>query len=263
MNQPKKLAVANEKGGVGKTATTTGLASAIAELGLDVLVVDMDPQGNATSGLGLDVTDDMLTTYDLMRATVRGRAAEAIQATPWEHVDVIPASKNLSDTQADGANDLIFRLDIAFEGVDLSAYALVLIDCPPTLGKLLYAPLCAADGVIVVAEPTIDGVRGVSDIEETIANVKRRANPRLELTTIVISRARHNGEHDFRAGELRAAYGDTVARTVIPDYATRQDAHSAHTPIHQMRGGKSIALQVAYSDLLAEITETTSEGASA
>ena len=132
--QPWKLALANQKGGVGKTATTLGLASAVAHAGGNVLVVDMDPQANATTGLGIDVDEQTLTTYDLMSKGVAGAAAEAILATPWDRVDLIPADEALATIESDGANDLIFRLDIAFEGVDLSAYDLVLVDCPPSLG---------------------------------------------------------------------------------------------------------------------------------
>lgn len=252
--QPKRLAVANEKGGVGKTAAVLGLASALADEGLRVLVVDLDPQGNATRGLGIDPEDlETPSTYDLLSKTKKGQAADAVIPTAWEHVDVIPATKALSDSAADGANDLIFRLDIAFEGVDLAKYAVVLIDCPPTLGKLLFAPLCAADGVLVVAEPTIDGVQGVLDIEETVTNVQQRANPRLEFSAIIISRAKHTSEHKFRENELRETYGDLVAKTIIPELSARQDAHSQRTPMHKFRGGKSITLQVAYTDLVKEL----------
>ena len=252
--QPRKFAVANQKGGVGKTATVLGLASAAAEAGLQVLVVDMDPQGNATSGLGVQLEEGTATTYDLMARTQEGTAADAVIATEWDRVDLIPAHTSLANIEADGANDLIFRLDVAFEGIDLSPYSIVLFDCPPSLGKLLFAVLCAADGVLAVTEPTIDSVRGVSNLEETIRNVQRRPNPKLVLDKIIISRARSLGEHKFREQELRAAYGDVVARTVIRDLGARQDAHSSQTPIHSFRGGKAIALQVAYTDLLAELT---------
>lgn len=257
--QPRKYAIANQKGGVGKTATVLGLASAAAARGLDVLVVDMDPQGNATTGLGVDVAEDpeMLTTYNLMSNTATGTAVDAIVATPWDHVDLIPANEYLANIESDGANDLIFRLDIAFEGVDLSNYQLVLFDCPPSLGKLLFAVLCAADGLVAVTEATKDGVNGVTRLEETFQNVRRRPNPDLQFHRIVISKRKNNGEQNFREDELRSAYGSLVASTVIPELAARQDAHSMAMPIHQFKGGKSLTLQVAYSDLLDEIQEAT------
>lgn len=261
--QPRKIAFANQKGGVGKTATTLGLASAAAARGLDVLVVDADPQGNATGGLGVSVADGQLTTFDLMNASSSGKAADAIVASSWDHVDLIPTTSDLANIESDGSNDLIFRLDIAFEGVDLSSYGLVLIDCPPSLGKILFSVLVAADGVVAVTEPTIDAVDGVVNLVETIDLVRRRPNPRLSFDKVVVSRRRGIGEHDFREGELRSEFGDRVATTVIPDLAARQDAHSARMPIHSYKGGRSIALQVAYTDLLDEILELTTQEASA
>jgi len=259
--QPRRIAIANQKGGVGKTATVLGLASALAARGEHVLIVDMDPQGNATTGVGVAVDDEMPTTYDLMARTSEGSAADAIVATEWDRVDLIPANEALANIESDGANDLIFRLDVALEGIDLEPYAAVLFDCPPSLGKLLFAALCAADGVVAVTEPTIDSVRGVAHIEETIANVKRRPNPRIQLDKVVLSRKRAIGEHMYREAELRNTYGDLVARTSIPELAARQDAHSARTPIHLYSGGKAIALQIAYSDLLEELPIKEGEAA--
>ncbi len=253
--QPWKYALANQKGGVGKTASTLGLASAVAASGGNVLVVDMDPQANATTGLGIDVDEQTLTTFDLMSKGVAGSAAAAIIATPWDRVDLIPADEALANIESDGANDLIFRLDIAFEGVDLSAYDLVLVDCPPSLGKLLFAVLCAVDRLVAVTEATKDGVQGVTRLEETFANVVRRPNPKLVFHKIIVSKRKNNGEQNFREAELREAYGAVVAKTVIPELAARQDAHSMAMPIHQFRGGRALTLQVAYSDLLAEIKE--------
>ncbi|MEU3476221.1 ParA family protein [Rhodococcus sp. NPDC006774] len=252
--QPRKFAICNQKGGVGKTATTLGLASALADKGKHVLVIDMDPQANATTGLGVDVDDDMRTTFDLMSVTGEGAAADAVVATEWDRVDLIAATQSLANLEADGANDLIFRLDIALEGVDLSPYSAVFIDCPPSLGKLLFAVLCACDSVIAVTEPTIDSVRAITKVEETITNVKRRANPRLELEKIVLSKKRRTSEHQYREDELRAAYGELVARAGIPELAARQDAHSSHTPIHSYKGGRAIDLQVAYDALLKELS---------
>ena len=253
----RKLALCNQKGGVGKTATTLGLASALSAQGRNVLIVDVDPQGNSTTGLGVEIADGMMTTFDLMNRTAAGAAADAVIATPWDRVDLIPSNEALANIESDGANDLIFRLDIAFEGLDLSAYDAVLFDCPPSLGKLLFAVLCAADGVIAVTEPTIDSVRGIENLQETIRNVQRRPNPRLVLDKIVLSRKRATGEHQFRERELRDTYGELVAKTAIPELTARQDAHSAHTPIHKFTGRKALALQVAYTDLLSEMAIDT------
>lgn len=246
-------ALANQKGGVGKTATTLGLASAISHRGGRALVVDMDPQANATEGLGVYTAGDQLTTADLMDRTEAGCAVDAVVATQWDGIDLIPSHLNLSDAESSGASDLVFRLDVAFEGLDLSPYDAVLFDCPPSLGKLLYAVLLAVDDVYAVTEPTRDSVKAVGRLEATIQRVKLRPNPRIELAKVVVSRRQNKGEHIDRERELREAYGELVARTVIPDLAARQDAHSAEQPIHQFRGGRALSLQVAYDDLLDEL----------
>lgn len=249
----RRCAVCNQKGGVGKTTTVTGLASALMTWGLKVLIVDMDPQANATSGLGVTVTPAMPTTYSLMAETLPGAAADAVVATEWDGVDLIPADEGLAAIESDGANDLIFRLDVALEGLDYSPYAAVLFDCPPSLGKLLYATLCASDGVIAVTEPGIRSVKGVQNLIATIDNVRLRPNPRITLDKIVISRKRGFVEHDLWEGELRREYGELVAKSYIPELAARQVADRAHIPIHHYRAGNALSLQVAYSDLLNEL----------
>ncbi|MDE1674698.1 ParA family protein [Nocardia gipuzkoensis] len=259
-SQPRLLVLANQKGGVGKTATTLGLASAVAaQEGGNVLVVDLDPQGNATNGVGVEVADGQPTVASLFDTKARpGALVDVVVASAWDRVDVAPATEELAALDEAGNADLVWRLDAAFDGVDLSAYRAILFDTPPSLGKLLFSALLAADEVVVVTEPTVDSVKGVGKVEETIARVQRRPNRRLRFESIVVSRHRGIAEHGFRENELRGGYGTygaggKVCRTVIPDLAARQDAHSARLPIHGYRGGKSLSLQVAYTDLAAEL----------
>lgn len=249
----RKIAIGNQKGGVGKTALATGLASAIASAGGRALIVDLDPQGNATAGIGVTIGPDDMSAYDLMSQTAKGSAANCIRSTAWSGVDIIGSDIGLANIESDGSPDLTWRLDIALEDVDLSLYDAVFFDCPPSLGKLMFSALTAADSVIAVTEPTIDSVKGVTELERTVDIVKRRQNPNLAFDKIVISKRRQTGEHTFREDELRATYGNLVARTMIPELAARQDAHSSRTPIHQFKGGNALALRVAYSDLLAEL----------
>ncbi len=129
--QPKRHALANQKGGVGKTATTLGLASAISHRGGRALICDMDPQANATEGLGVYTEDGQLTTADLMDRTEAGSAIDAVVATDWDGVDLIPSHLDLSNAESSGASDLVFRLDVAFEGLDpVSATHLTLTPRP-------------------------------------------------------------------------------------------------------------------------------------
>lgn len=121
------------------------------------------------------------------------------------------------------------------------------------MGKLLFAVLLTVDTVYAITEPTKDSVKGVTRLETTVQKVKLRPNPRLELSKIIISRRQNKGEHIDRERELREAYGDLVARTVIPDLGARQDAHSAEVPMHKFKGGRALSLQVAYDDLLDEL----------
>lgn len=261
--RPRLVVLANQKGGVGKTATVLGLASAITraadgEAG-NVLIVDLDPQGNSTNGVGIEVADDQPTIADVFDSKARpGALADVVVASAWDRVDIAPATDDLADLDDSGNADMVWRLDAALDGVDLSGYRVVLFDTPPSLGKLLFSSLLASDEVVVVTEPTVDSVKAVGKIEQTIARVQRRPNPRLDFSGIVVSMHRGIGEHEFREGELRTAYGTygsdgKVCRTVVPAYAARQDAHSARLPMHQFRGGKALSLQVAYTDLAREL----------
>ncbi|WP_216915209.1 ParA family protein [Nocardia noduli] len=273
-SQPRLLVLANQKGGVGKTATVLGLASAIAarpkdQGGGNVLVIDLDSQANATEGVGVVVADGQPSVADLFDAKTKpGALADVVVASRWDHVDIAPAVEGLSALDEAGNADLVWRLDAALDGVDLSAYRAVLFDTPPSLGKMLFSALLTADEVLVVTEPTVDSVKGVTRVEETIARVQRRPNKRLRFESIVVSKHRGIGEHAFRETELRESYGTygqggKVCRTVVPDLAARQDAHSARTPIHGFRGGKSLSLQVAYTDLAVELGLVARAGATA
>lgn len=255
--KPRTVAIANEKGGVGKTTTTLGLASTFMAQKRPVLLIDMDPQANCSSGLGVEATPNQPTTYSLMAQNSPGAAADAVVATAWEGVDLIPSSTDLARMEADGSNDLIFRLDMAFEGLDLSGYDAVLIDCPPSLGKLLYSSLCLASDVVILTEPEKWAVRGVGTLLTTMRSVRRRANPNVTLKKIVINKRRHNVlEHEFRETELRDAFGPLVAKSVVPDLAARKNATSSNTPVHEYTGSKSAAIRVAYDGLVEEIFDT-------
>lgn len=267
MTQPRRIAYANQKGGVGKTMTVLGVASAVMyylmELersgqrdeadGGSVLVVDCDPQANATKGLGVDPSSGIPTVADVVRPTDPAPLMDAIVPTRWDFVDLIAANDTLANSPKLGP-EVVFNLDVAFEGVDLSMYRGVLIDTSPTLGDLLFLPLCAADELVIVTEPAVDSVSGTGKLVTTAERIKKRANPRLELTKIVINgeAPQPTRENKFRKEELRNAFGDLVSPHVVRRYTTRGDAHSARTPIHLFSGDKSAYFRGIYDDLARE-----------
>lgn len=175
----KITAVANQKGGVGKTATVLGLCSAASAAGKRVLAVDLDPQANLTRGLGVVVEelDGTPTANELLSEMQEGTALQAVVPTPWPGIDVIAATGDLATRDMDAASDAIYRLRACFEGCDLSAYDAVLFDCPPSVGRLLVGALVAADQLVYATEASVDGIKGIANVETTTAFVKKTREP--------------------------------------------------------------------------------------
>ena len=174
----KITAVANQKGGVGKTATVLGLCSAASAQGKRVLAVDLDPQGNLTRGLGVVVGDlgATPTTNELLAVMQKGTALQAVVPTPWAGIDVIAATGDLATRDMDAAVDAIYRLRASFEGCDLSPWDAVIFDCPPSVGRLLVGALVAADQLVYATEATVDGLNAIVNVETTtsfVQNVNR------------------------------------------------------------------------------------------
>ena len=189
---PRVVAVCNQKGGVGKTALATALADVLSTLG-DVLVVDADPQANATAILGIEVAPGRLTLADLLSsarpADLRCAAAAAIgsAAEVWPGVDVLPAERGLASREADTALGREARLRDVLAALS-SGYQWVLIDCPPSLGVLTVNALVAADVALVVTEPRASSVGAVAEMVQTITAVRAHYNPRLALAGIAVNR---------------------------------------------------------------------------
>ncbi len=234
------LAVGNQKGGVGKTTTTLGLASAARAAGARVLVLDLDPQGNATDVLA--PAADVPGTFGLLADPKRGGAvpvADAVTASGWSGVDLAPASDALADVDADTSptQPLRLRKALAAGAYTLQRYDVVLLDCPPSLGRLLIAGLVAASDLLIVTEPGAHALRGVTRIEETAGEVRdgfAQDNPR--LTGIVVNRTKRTGEHAYRESELRTAYGELVLPGAIPERIAVADAAGRGVPIHDAGG---------------------------
>ena len=177
---PLTLAIANQKGGVGKTSTTISLVALLSRQGQRVLVIDTDPQGNASAILGIDIQPDQVTLNDVLDSVLSGRAGAADLAAAivsagrsWPGIDVVPADRQLA------------ARDAATDGYDV-----VLIDCPPSLGVLALGALAAADRVLIVTKPRVSSVDGVAELLTTTDTARRFYNPALSLAGIVINRWR-------------------------------------------------------------------------
>ncbi len=225
------IAMCNQKGGVGKTTTTVNLGAALAEYGRRVLLVDFDPQGALSAGLGV-ATNDVDTIYDLMLGRVKDTAA-VIQHTASENLDVLPANIDLSAAEVQLVNEVAREqtLQRVLRSVT-GLYDVVLIDCQPSLGLLTVNALTAAHGVMIPLECEYFALRGVALLIETVEKIKDRLNPALQLDgilgTMFDPRTLHSREVLDR---VREAFGEKVFDTVIRRTVKFPDATVAAEPI--------------------------------
>lgn len=226
------IAMCNQKGGVGKTTTTINLGAALAEIGRRVLVVDFDPQGAASVGLGVSPHELDLTIYNLMMertADIR----QVVRTTEIENLDLLPANIDLSAAEVQLVGEVAREsvLSRVLRPV-VDEYDVILVDCQPSLGLLTVNALTAAHGVLIRFECEFFALRGVALLVETIEKVRDRLNPRLEvdgiLATMYDSRTLHSREVIARVHE---AFGDTLLHTVIGRTVKFPDASVAAEPI--------------------------------
>jgi chromosome partitioning protein len=231
----RTVAVCNQKGGVGKTTVTLGLASAAAESGVRALVIDMDSQGNASDALLADrAAPPSATSYDVLLGK-RGCAPEAISQSSWG-VGVIPGGLDLASYERTNALASEQRLRAGLDSDSLdAAWDLCLIDCPPSLGLLVSAALVAADQALIVTEPSLSASQGVAKVYDTVATVQEHYNPRLTLAGIAINRVGATNESKLRVRELTEALGDVVWSPTMRQRAALVEALGAGTPIHKHR----------------------------
>ena len=225
----KILAVVNQKGGVGKTTTAVNLTAALHDLGLKVLLVDFDPQANATSGLGVDKRRIKQSVYDVI---INGAAAAAaIVKTPYG--DVLPSHPDLAGAGVEllSISKPNHQLATALQTVR-DQYDLILIDCPPSLELLTLNGLCAADGILVPVQCEYFALEGLSDLMSTLRAVKRRLNPRLEIFGVALTM--FDGRTNFStqvAQEVRRHFPGKVFATVVPRNIRLAEAPSHGIPI--------------------------------
>jgi chromosome partitioning protein len=225
------IAVVNQKGGVGKTTTAINLATALAATGARVLLIDLDPQGNASTGLGIARDARKRTSYELLLEDTT--IGDATIATGIANLDLVPASVELTGAELELVNEerREFRLrDALARG--MIAHDYVLIDCPPSLGLLTLNALVAAGTVLVPLQCEFYALEGLSHLVRTIERVKRSLNPALEIEGVVLTMFdKRNNLSDLVAADVRDHFGDKVYRTVIPRNVRVSEAPSHGKPV--------------------------------
>lgn len=229
--KPRIVAVANQKGGVGKTTTTISLAATLAAYEHRALVFDLDPQSNCTSGLGYEVPEGDPTAYTVLMGT--HDAADAVRPTQFPHLSLVPATPDLAGAEVElvGMVGREFRLRDGLRGLDRHEY--VLVDCPPSLGLLTVNALAAADGLVVPIQCEYFALEGVSELMRTIEDVRRFLNPELAIDGIVLTMydERTNLAQQV-AEEVRGFFGEMVFEVVVPRNVRLAEAPSYGRPIH-------------------------------
>lgn len=235
-SQTQIIAIANQKGGVGKTTTTINLAAGLADLGAKVLLIDLDPQGNASTGLGIAAEARKATTYDLL---VDERPInEIILPTGIKNLSICPANADLASADIDlVANEKrIFLLhdSLRQSAVDLMGLDFILIDCPPSLSLLTVNALVASHSVLVPLQAEFFALEGLSQLMLTVRKIRTTANPGLRIEGVVITMADARNRLSLQVeSDARKTLGDLVFKTVIPRNVRLSEAPSFAMPVMQ------------------------------
>jgi chromosome partitioning protein len=230
---PRIITVANQKGGVGKTTTAINLATALAAIGERVLIIDLDPQGNASTGLGIDRKDRSVSSYDVLTGELEIEQAAMETAVPG--LSIIPSTLDLLGIEMEiaSAPDRVLKLRNALRASAERAagYSYVLIDCPPSLNLLTLNSMAAADSVLVPLQCEFFALEGLSQLLETVDQVRRSINPELTIQGIVLTMfdGRNNLANQV-VEDVRAHMGEKVYDTVIPRNMRISEAPSYGKP---------------------------------
>lgn len=255
-------AITNQKGGVGKTTTTINLGTALAAVGKNVLLIDLDPQGNASTGLGISRNDRSVSTYDLIMGNAT--LTQAVCPTSVPAMDIIPATVDLSsaDVELYADKGRTAKLVEALDRPQTGKYDYILIDCPPSLNLLTINALVAAEGVLVPLQCEFFALEGLSQLLKTVKEVREAANPRLRVQGIVLTMYdKRNNLSEQVAQDVRDNLGRLVYNTIIPRNVRLSEAPSHAIPalIYDHRSAGSIA----YQKLAAEVLQRANDKISA
>jgi cellulose biosynthesis protein BcsQ len=260
------VAVLSLKGGVGKTTVALGIASAALRRGTRTLVADLDPQGNATSTLDPPYTD--ATLVDVLETPDRAVLEHSIAPSTWsDAIEVLVGSEELellNEPGPDGrrlenlsrALDELYRAPLRGE-----PYELVILDCPPSLGRLTKSALVAADSALIVTEPTMYAVAGAQRALEAIEQIRDEHNPDLRPIGVLVNKLRvRSYEHQYRIAELRESFGSLIMPTGIPDRLAVQQAQGACSPIHEWNSPGAQEIALIFNMVLAKILRSNRAG---
>jgi chromosome partitioning protein len=228
---PRIITVANQKGGVGKTTTAINLATALAAIGEKVLIVDVDPQGNASTGLGIDRRNRDISSYDVIVGNAS--VAESAVETAVPNLFVVPSTLDLLGVEMEiaGLPDRAHKLRKALREGDTGGVSYVLIDCPPSLNLLTLNAMAAADSILVPLQCEFFALEGLSQLLQTVEQVRQALNPALIIQGIVMTM--YDGRNNLAnqvVDDVRAHMGDKVYRTIIPRNVRISEAPSHGKP---------------------------------
>lgn len=261
---PKIIAIANQKGGVGKTTTTINLGAALAETGAKVLIVDLDPQGNASTGLGIESENRDYTTYELLLEEIDLR--QVVQATENDNLSIIPSTVDLSSADieliANEKRSFLLHDALRQTAMDHYGFDFILIDCPPSLNLLTVNAMVAAHSVLVPLQSEFFALEGLSQLMLTVREVRQSANPNLRIEGVVLTMydSRNNLSAQVEQ-DARANLGELVFKTLIPRNVRVSEAPSYAMPVLDYDSNSKGAQ--AYRELAAELIRNQSRVAAA